>query len=100
MSGILLTYPTLHVRVEGYTDSIGSDDYNLQLSRKRADAVRDYLDTNGIRADNITAVGLGKENPVASNDTAAGRQQNRRVELVVTGDVIGQPIQGPASRVH
>jgi outer membrane protein OmpA-like peptidoglycan-associated protein len=79
--------------VEGHTDSVGTDDYNLKLSERRADSVRDYLTTNGIAAGNVTSVGLGKADPVASNDTAAGRQQNRRVELVVSGDVIGQPIQ-------
>ena len=97
VSGILLTYPTLHLNVEGHTDSIGSDDYNLKLSQRRADAVRDYLASNGINAANIQAVGLGKEGPVASNDTAAGRQQNRRVEMVVSGDVIGQPIQNSST---
>jgi outer membrane protein OmpA-like peptidoglycan-associated protein len=97
VSGILLAYPSLHVSVEGHTDSIGSDDYNMKLSQKRADAVRDYLVSNGINAANIQAVGMGKANPVASNDTAAGRQQNRRVEMVVSGDVIGQPINQPPS---
>jgi outer membrane protein OmpA-like peptidoglycan-associated protein len=93
VSGILLAYPTLRLKVEGHTDSVGTDDYNLKLSERRADSVRDYLTTNGIAAGNVTSVGLGKADPVASNDTAAGRQQNRRVELVVSGDVIGQPIQ-------
>jgi outer membrane protein OmpA-like peptidoglycan-associated protein len=99
VSGILLAYPTLTLAVEGHTDSIGSDDYNMKLSQKRADSVRDYLVANGINAGNVTAVGKGKDGPVASNDTAAGRQQNRRVEMVVSGDVIGQPISsaGPAS---
>ena len=92
VSGILLAYPTLHVNVEGHTDSIGTDDYNLKLSQRRADAVRDYLSSNGINPANIQAIGLGKAGPVASNDNAAGRQQNRRVEMVVSGDVIGQPI--------
>jgi outer membrane protein OmpA-like peptidoglycan-associated protein len=96
VSGILLTYPTLHLNVEGHTDSVGSDDYNLKLSQRRADAVRDYLTANGINSANIQAAGLGKDGPVASNDTAAGRQQNRRVEMVVSGDVIGQPI-GPTT---
>ncbi len=94
VSGILLTYPTLHLNVEGHTDSVGTDEYNLKLSERRADAVRDYLTSNGISAANVQAVGLGKDGPVASNDTAAGRQQNRRVEMVVSGDVIGQPIAG------
>jgi outer membrane protein OmpA-like peptidoglycan-associated protein len=100
VSGILLAYPTLHMNVEGHTDSIGSDDYNLKLSQRRADAVRDYLTSNGINAANIQATGLGKDGPVASNDTAAGRQQNRRVEMVVSGDVIGQPIQGTTSSLQ
>jgi outer membrane protein OmpA-like peptidoglycan-associated protein len=100
VSGILLAYPTLHMNVEGHTDSVGTDDYNLKLSQRRADAVRDYLTSNGITSANIQAVGLGKDGPVASNDTAAGRQQNRRVEMVVSGDVIGQPIQGTTSSLQ
>jgi outer membrane protein OmpA-like peptidoglycan-associated protein len=100
VSGILLAYPTLHMNVEGHTDSVGSDDYNLKLSQRRADAVRDYLASNGINTANIQAIGLGKDGPVASNDTAAGRQQNRRVEMVVSGDVIGQPIQGTSSSLQ
>jgi len=100
VSGILLTYPSLHLNVEGHTDSIGSDEYNMKLSQRRADVVRDYLTMNGINPANIQAAGLGKEGPVASNDTAAGRQQNRRVEMVVSGDVIGQPIQGTTSELR
>ncbi len=92
MSGLLLAYPTLHLSVEGHTDSVGSDEYNMKLSERRADSVRDYLTTNGINAANVQAIGMGKANPVATNDTAAGRQQNRRVEMVVSGDIIGQPI--------
>jgi outer membrane protein OmpA-like peptidoglycan-associated protein len=92
VSGILLAYPNLHMTVEGHTDSTGSDDYNVKLSQRRADAVRDYLISNNIASNNIQATGLGKDNPVATNDTAAGRQQNRRVEMVVSGEVIGQPI--------
>jgi outer membrane protein OmpA-like peptidoglycan-associated protein len=100
VSGILLTYPTLHMNIEGHTDSVGSDDYNLKLSQRRADAVRDYLTSNGTNPANVQAVGLGKDGPVASNDTATGRQQNRRVEMVVSGDVIGQPIQGTTSSLQ
>jgi outer membrane protein OmpA-like peptidoglycan-associated protein len=100
VSGILLAYPTIHVNVEGYTDSVGSDDYNLRLSQRRADAVRDYLTSNGINPLNVQSIGLGKANPVASNDTAAGRQQNRRVEMVVSGDVIGQPINPTTSSLQ
>ena len=94
VSGILLAYPTLHLTLEGYTDSTGGDEYNLELSRRRADAVREYLVTNGIPVANVEARGMGKENPVATNDTASGRQQNRRVEMLVSGDVIGQPLSG------
>jgi len=91
VSGILLAHPSLKIEVEGHTDSVGGDDYNQHLSEQRAAAVRDYLVQNGISPNNVTAVGFGKTRPVASNDTAAGRQQNRRVELVVSGDEIGNP---------
>lgn len=89
VSGILLTYPGLKLQLEGYTDSVGSEEYNLKLSQHRADAVRDFLVEQGVSGSNISALGLGKADPVASNDTAAGRQQNRRVELVVSGAAIG-----------
>jgi outer membrane protein OmpA-like peptidoglycan-associated protein len=92
VSGILLAYPSLHLTVEGHTDSTGSDEYNQKLSERRADSVREYLVTNGIPDTNVESHGYGKTRPVATNDTAAGRQQNRRVELVVKGDVIGQPL--------
>jgi len=89
LSGILLAYPGLKLQLEGHTDSVGGDDYNLKLSQNRADAVRDFLAEQGVPVASITAIGLGKSDPVASNDTAAGRQQNRRVELVVSGEAIG-----------
>jgi outer membrane protein OmpA-like peptidoglycan-associated protein len=89
VSGILLAYPGLKLQLEGHTDSVGSDDYNLKLSQERADAVRDFLAEQGVPVANITSIGLGKADPVASNDNAAGRQQNRRVELVVSGEAIG-----------
>jgi len=89
VSGILLAYPGLKIQVEGHTDAIGSDEYNLKLSQQRADGVRDYLVTQGVPAPSVASVGLGKADPVASNDTAAGRQQNRRVEMVVSGEPIG-----------
>jgi len=89
VSGILLAYPGLKIRLEGHTDSIGTDDYNQRLSEQRADAVRDYLLQQGVQSSNLSAVGLGKEGPVASNDSAEGRQQNRRVEMVVSGEPIG-----------
>jgi outer membrane protein OmpA-like peptidoglycan-associated protein len=95
ISGILLAYPTLHLSVEGHTDSIGTDEYNQKLSERRAASVRDYLTSNGINPANVEAIGMGKANPVASNDTAAGRGQNRRVEMVVSGDLIGQPLTAP-----
>jgi outer membrane protein OmpA-like peptidoglycan-associated protein len=100
VSGILLAYPTLMMNVEGHTDSVGSDEYNQKLSERRAYAVRDYLTSNGISPANVQAVGFGKADPVASNDTAAGRQQNRRVEMVVSGDVIGQPITPTTSSLR
>jgi outer membrane protein OmpA-like peptidoglycan-associated protein len=76
VSGILLAYPGLRLQLEGHTDSIGTDDYNLVLSQRRADAVRDYLVSQGVPEPNVTAIGLGKANPVASNDTNAGRQRS------------------------
>jgi outer membrane protein OmpA-like peptidoglycan-associated protein len=89
VSGIVLAYQGLRLAVEGHTDSIGGDEYNLRLSEQRAGAVRDYLVQQGIGSDAITASGFGKSEPVASNDTPEGRQQNRRVELVVSGNAIG-----------
>src|SRR5580658_3253749 len=92
VSGILLAHPGLKIEVEGHTDSVGSDDYNQRLSEQRAAAVRDYIVQQGVNMDTVSAVGFGKARPVASNDTPAGRQQKRRVEMVVSGDIIGQPI--------
>jgi outer membrane protein OmpA-like peptidoglycan-associated protein len=89
VAGILLAYPGLKVQLEGHTDSVGTDEYNLKLSDQRAGAVREYLLSQSVPTTNLTAVGLGKASPVASNDTAAGRQQNRRVEMVVSGEPIG-----------
>ena len=89
ISGIVLAYPDLKLQVEGYTDSIGSDEYNQTLSDKRAEAVRDYIVTSGVSMNNVVARGMGKADPVADNSTAAGRQLNRRVEMIVSGDVIG-----------
>ncbi len=89
VTGILIAYPDIHVEVDGYTDSTGTPDINQQLSQERASAVRDYMTTQGVPAGSIAAQGFGQDNPVASNDTASGRQQNRRVELVVTGQSIG-----------
>jgi outer membrane protein OmpA-like peptidoglycan-associated protein len=88
VAGIVIAHPGLKLAVEGHTDIVGGDDYNQKLSENRANSVRDYLVSQGIKPENVTAQGFGKTRPVASNDTAAGRQQNRRVELVVTGDII------------
>jgi outer membrane protein OmpA-like peptidoglycan-associated protein len=85
----------LKIQVEGHTDAVGSDEYNLKLSQQRADSVRDYLVAQAVPAANVTAVGLGKANPVASNENAAGRQQNRRVELIVSGEPIGIDVATP-----
>jgi outer membrane protein OmpA-like peptidoglycan-associated protein len=98
ISGIVLAYPTLALAIEGNTDSVGGDAYNQTLSENRAGSVRDYLATEGIPAKSMTSHGFGKTQPVASNDTAAGRQQNRRVELVVSGEAIGNAVgAGPAA---
>jgi outer membrane protein OmpA-like peptidoglycan-associated protein len=89
VSGIVIAHPGLKLEVEGHTDSVGGDEYNQKLSEQRAGAVRDYLVQQGISADSIVSRGLGKTQPVATNDTAEGRQQNRRVELVLSGEAIG-----------
>src|ERR1041385_5542481 len=89
VSGIVIAHPGLHLEVEGHTDAVGSDDYNQKLSENRAQAVRDYLVQQGIPDNAIVSRGLGKTQPVATNDTAEGRQQNRRVELVLSGEAIG-----------
>lgn len=95
ISGIVLAHPGLNLQIEGYTDSVGSDQFNQTLSEQRANAVRDYLVQNGVVDSAVTAKGFGKADPVATNDTADGRQRNRRVQLVVTGDVIGKTATSP-----
>jgi outer membrane protein OmpA-like peptidoglycan-associated protein len=97
VAGILQAYPGLKLQVEGYTDSVGGDDYNQKLSENRAGAVRDFLITQGVSADNITSAGYGKSKPVADNSTSAGRALNRRVNLVVSGDAIGITQSSPDS---
>jgi outer membrane protein OmpA-like peptidoglycan-associated protein len=94
VSGILLAYPNLKLQVEGYTDNIGTDEYNQKLSEQRADAVREFLVAQSVADANITAQGYGKSNPIADNSSNSGRAQNRRVELVVSGSAIG--IEGSA----
>ncbi len=98
VSGIVLAYPSLHVAIEGHTDSVGSDQYNQDLSEHRAESVRDYFVQQGIQSSAIEARGFGKTDPIASNDTAEGRQQNRRVELVLSGDAIGNTIDDRPSQ--
>jgi outer membrane protein OmpA-like peptidoglycan-associated protein len=98
ISGIVLAYPGLKLQVEGHTDSVGSDAYNQKLSEKRANNVRDYLVKQSVPEDVITATGFGKADPVADNKTAKGRQLNRRVEMVVSGEVIGTKIGGSAQQ--
>jgi outer membrane protein OmpA-like peptidoglycan-associated protein len=92
ISGIVLAYPDLRLAIEGNTDSVGSDAMNQELSEKRANSVMDYLAQQSIPQASMTSQGFGKTQPIASNDTAEGRQQNRRVELIVSGDVIGTTI--------
>ena len=107
VSGILLAYPGLKVQVEGYTDSTGTPEYNQRLSENRAMTVRDYLVGQGINMNGVTAQGFGPNSPVATNATAEGRQQNRRVQLVVSGEPIGdvasaqgQPANGLAGQQY
>jgi outer membrane protein OmpA-like peptidoglycan-associated protein len=89
LSGIIQAHHGLNLAIEGYTDTTGTPDYNLKLSQQRADAVHDFLVSQGLSADTITAKGLGQADPVADNSTAAGRKLNRRVEIIVSGEVIG-----------
>ncbi len=94
ISGIVLAYPDLKLAIEGHTDSIGSDEFNQRLSEKRAATVRDYLVNSGVSINNVFASGFGKTRPIADNKTAAGRKLNRRVEMIISGDVIGTAV-GP-----
>ncbi len=91
VAGILIAYPSLNIAVGGYTDNVGGDEMNQKLSQNRAGAVRDYLVQEGVVATTVSSTGFGNSSPVASNDNSAGRQQNRRVELVVSGEAIGSP---------
>jgi len=92
LSGIVLAHKGLQLDIEGHTDSTGSDDLNQTLSERRAASVQSYLVQQGLAADSVTAKGFGKTMPIADNSTAAGRQQNRRVEIIVSGEVIGARI--------
>jgi outer membrane protein OmpA-like peptidoglycan-associated protein len=91
VAGILLAYPGLNIEVGGYTDNVGGDSMNQTLSENRAGSVRDYLVQQGVATNSVSSRGFGNTLPVASNDNSAGRQQNRRVELLVSGDAIGNP---------
>ena len=95
VAGILLSHPGLKLEIEGHTDSVGSADYNQRLSENRAGSVRTYVVEQGIASNSVGTTGFGETMPVASNDTPAGRQQNRRVELIVSGESIGT--SAPAS---
>jgi outer membrane protein OmpA-like peptidoglycan-associated protein len=81
-------YPSRTVMIEGHTDSVGNDDYNQGLSQRRADSVRSYLVRHGIDAGRITAMGAGESTPVAGNESATGRQQNRRVEVIISNPAL------------
>jgi outer membrane protein OmpA-like peptidoglycan-associated protein len=92
VAGILLAYPGLNIEVGGYTDNVGGDQMNQTLSENRAGSVRDYLVQQGVATNSVSAKGFGNSLPVATNDNSAGRQQNRRVELLVSGEAIGNPV--------
>ena len=89
LSGIIQAHPGLNLAIEGHTDTTGSEDFNMKLSQQRADTVREFLISQGMSPDTITARGMGQDNPLADNSTAAGRKLNRRVEIIVSGEVIG-----------
>jgi outer membrane protein OmpA-like peptidoglycan-associated protein len=97
VAGIVSGHPGLRLDVEGHTDSVGNDEYNQTLSEQRGGSVREYLVEQGMAGSSVSSKGFGKTQPVASNDTAPGRQQNRRVELVISGEVIGQMIGVPVA---
>ena len=97
IAGILQIYPGLKIQVEGYTDAVGSDALNQKLSENRASTTKDFLISQGVSIDNISAAGYGKADPVADNSTAAGRAQNRRVNLVVSGEAIGVAQSAPTA---
>ena len=92
LAGIVLNYPSLHLTIEGHTDNTGGPETNQSLSEQRAQGVRDFLVKQGLQASSLSAQGLGENSPVADNNTAEGRQQNRRVEIIVSGEVIGTKI--------
>jgi outer membrane protein OmpA-like peptidoglycan-associated protein len=92
ISGIVINYPKLRLTIEGHTDSSGNPELNQRLSEQRATAVLDYLIKQGLDRSSLSAQGLGEHNPVTDNSTAEGRQKNRRVEIIVSGAILGAPI--------
>jgi outer membrane protein OmpA-like peptidoglycan-associated protein len=98
LAGIVLAHPGLRLTAEGHTDSTGSPDFNQKLSVKRAESVVEYLGNQGISGDSLGAEGFGDTRPIAPNNTSAGRQQNRRVELIVSGEAIGTKIGGAVNQ--
>ena len=97
LTGIVLSHAGLKLAIEGYTDNVGTESFNQTLSEQRANSVRDYLVQRGLDPASVTAKGFGMAMPVASNDSPKGRQQNRRVEIIVSGEVIGTAIGGAPS---
>jgi outer membrane protein OmpA-like peptidoglycan-associated protein len=91
-SGIVLAYPDLHLETEGHTDNVGSLKLNQKLSEERAEAVREYVISQGVPAEAVASRGMNFAHPVAPNDTAAGRSKNRRVEIIISGEVIGSAV--------
>jgi outer membrane protein OmpA-like peptidoglycan-associated protein len=100
VAGILLAYPGLNIEVGGYTDNVGGDSMNQTLSENRAGSVRDYLVKEGVATGSVSAKGFGNTLPVATNDNSAGRQQNRRVELLVSGEAIGTPVNATTGQLQ
>lgn len=99
-SGIMLAYPGLNLMVEGHTDNTGTPNFNQRLSEQRAEGVRQYLVGQGIDAVRISAQGLGQDQPRVPNDSATNRQLNRRVELIISGEVIGTKVGGGGSQIR
>ena len=97
VAGIVAGHPGLKLDIEGHTDSVGSEEYNQGLSERRGAAVSEYLTGQGMPASSVTSKGMGESHPVAPNENAAGRQKNRRVEIVISGEMIGTEIGVPLS---
>jgi outer membrane protein OmpA-like peptidoglycan-associated protein len=100
VAGILLSYPGLNIEVGGYTDNVGGDGMNQTLSENRASSVRDYLVQQGVATGAVSFRGFGNSLPVATNGNSAGRQQNRRVELLVSGEAIGTAVNATTGNLQ